>query len=106
MSTSSYFIKIAPYLNIDACPCNKNLQFGICTGLSEFSVLFIHHKMSIFPACEALIFLWKLPLANLSARILSHSNELSYNGPKFTAGKLLVDSPSSFKISNSSCNTS
>ena len=68
--------KIAPQPDLDASVFNKKLQFGICIGLNESSILFIHHKMSIFPACETFIFLSNFPLANFNARILSHSNEL------------------------------
>ena len=37
--------KIAPQPVLDASVFNKKLQFGICIGLNESSILFIHHKM-------------------------------------------------------------
>ena len=70
-----YLSKIAPQPDLDTSVFNKMLQFGICIGLNESSILFIHHKMSIFLACETSIFLSKIPLANLSVRILSRSND-------------------------------
>ena len=68
--------KIAPHPDLDASVFNKKLQFGIFVGLNESSTLFIYHKMSIFPAWETFIFLSNFPLTNLSARILSCSNDL------------------------------
>ena len=68
--------KIAPQPNLETSFFNKRLQFGICIGLNETSVLFIHYKMSIFPAWETFIFLLKFPLVNLNVRILSRSNDL------------------------------
>ena len=65
--------KIAFQPNLDPSVFNKKLQFGICIGLNESSILFIHHKLSIFPAWEIFIFLSKFFLENLSARILSQS---------------------------------
>ena len=89
-----YLAKIAPQPDLDTSVFNKMLQFGICIGLNESSILFIHYKMSIFLACETSIFLSKIPLANLSVRILSRSNDLLCKGPKRTAVKLLVNLPS------------
>ena len=66
--------KIAPHPDVEAS-FKKKLQFGLCIGLNESSILITYHKMSIFPACETFIFLSKLPLAKLSARILSRFNE-------------------------------
>ena len=54
-----FFIK-----NCDASVFDKRVQFEICIGQNESSILFIHHKMSIFPACETSIFLSKFPLEN------------------------------------------
>ena len=68
-------VSSAPQPDLDASVFNEKLQFGICIGLNESSMLFIHHKMSIFLVCETFIFLLNFPLANLSARILSRSND-------------------------------
>ena len=68
--------KISPQRDLDRSVFNKKLPFGICTGVNQSSILFIHHKMSIFRACETFIFLSYFPLANLIARILSLFNDL------------------------------
>ena len=68
--------KIEPQPDLDASVFNKKLQFGICIGLNECSILFIYHEMFIFTACESFIFLSNLSLVNLSVRILSRSNDL------------------------------
>ena len=76
MSSGGFFIKNCTQPDLDVSVFNKNLQFGIFIGLNESSLLFIHHKASIFIACGTSIFLSKFPLANLSERILSRSNDL------------------------------
>ena len=48
--------KIAPKPNLDTSAFNKKLQFEICIGLNVSLILFIHHKMPTFPACETSIF--------------------------------------------------
>ena len=90
--------KIAPQPYLHAFVFNKKLQFGICIGLNESSVLFIHYKISISPACKSSISLSEFPLENLSARIVSLSNDLKCNRPKLTAVKLVVNLPSSIAI--------
>ena len=90
--------KIAPQPELDTSMFNKKLQFEICIGLTESSILSIYHEMFIFPACETSILLSKFSFANLSVRILSRFNDLQCNGPKCSAGKLLVNLPSSLAI--------
>ena len=60
MPTCGFVIKNYPQPDLDACVFNKKLQFGICIRLNESSMLFIHHKMSTFSACEIFIFLSNL----------------------------------------------
>ena len=104
--------KIGPKPDLDRSFFNKKLQFGIGIGLNISLILFIHHEMSTSPVCETSIFLVfvKTSLANMSERVLSRSNDLKCNGPKHTAGKLLVNLPSCLvfllMIRNSSWSTS
>ena len=63
--------KIAPQPDLDTLDLD-----GIYIGLNESSILFIHHKISIFPPGKLSSFCQNFLLANLSARILSRSNDL------------------------------
>ena len=62
--------KIAPQPDLDASVFNKKLQFGICIGLNESSILFIRHKMffqSLKFSSFCQIFPWQIWVRNFYA---------------------------------------
>ena len=81
---------------MDASAFNEKPKLGICIGLNESSILFIHQKCQFSQAEKLSSFFQNLIIKG--AIILSCFNDFEYNGIKFTAGKLPANSPSSFAV--------